>query len=244
MRDYWSFPAIMESFKATKWGKFKTIDGLEWRIRGGDYCLVTPPQSIFRIPKDANRDRARSLSFIEGCIGKDVPKKDCGKVFWTNSAWTPNRKTRYEVRLAEREGAELVLNPMPEEVASCVDWWIADLAAAKPNTMIVKNHYYKMIQQEGIEFIACRCKGEIIGASGYTVDGEDGAICFTKCTRSYRWVSRLLWTFSIQNLINSGCKFINCGDTADRFKKELGLGVSRQYKVDFSKLEQQDAQDL
>ena len=244
MRDYWSFPAVLDSFKATKWGKFKTIDGLEWRIRGGDYCLVTPPQSIFSIPKEANAKRARSLSFIDGAIGEEVPKKDYGKVYYCDSTWTPNRKTRYELRLANRDGAKINYFPEQDSLVSCVDWWIKDLEEAKPKTMIVKNHYYKMIEEENMHFISCEMNGKTIGACGYTKDDEDGAICFTKCTRDYRWVSRLLWVTGINILINGGCKFINCGDTADKFKRELGLSFVKQYKVDFSKLEQQDAPKL
>jgi len=236
MRDYWSFPAVLDSFRATKYGKYETIDGLEWRIRGGDYCLVTPPQSIFRVPEPANRKRIRSMSFIEGAIGEEVPKKKYDKVFHCDSSWTPNRKTRYEMRLAKRDGGKINYFPERQDLINCVDWWIDDLAKAKPKTMIVKNHYYKMIDEDNMSFISCEIDGKTIGASGYTKDGDDGAICFTKCTRSYRWVSRLLWATTINILINGGCKFINCGDTANHFKEELGLSYSWQYKVDFSKL--------
>lgn len=235
MRDYWSFPAVLDSFRATKYGKYKTIEGLEWRIRGGDYVLITPPQSMFTIPDGANPKRIRSMSFIEGAIGDEVPKKTYDKVYHCDHSWTPNRKTRYELRLAERDGAKINYLPKREDLVSCVDWWIKDLEEAKPKTMIVKNHYYKMIDERDMAFISCVVDGKTIGASGYTKDGRDGAICFTKCTRSYRWVSRLLWATSIKILINAGCDFINCGDTANRFKEELGLSHSYQYKVDFSK---------
>lgn len=239
MRDYWSFSPVLETFRTVGYGKFKFIEGLEYRIRGGDYVLITPPQKTFKIPPDANRNRIRSLSYLEGIIGLDVPKKPAGKMWVCDNSWQPNRKTRYELRQAHKVGYELKV-PTVDELNQVFNNWIKELTESNPGKMLVKGHYREMIKHPGFEFFGVYLDGVCIGATGVIMDGSSGAVCFTKHERQYRWLSRVLWFHSIDYLVSSGCTFVNCGDTADKLKHELGFTAVKQYKVDFSKLEQEN----
>lgn len=241
MKDYWSFQAVLRTFRAVGYGKFKVENGLEWRTRGRDFVLVSPPQSSFKIPAEANPERVRSLSYLEGTIGEGVPTIG-GSQTWTyecSKGWEPNRKTRYELRSAQKAGV-VTFTPKPEELHHCMDVWVDELTEAKPNMMIVKGHYRKMIEDEGIQFIGCQVNNEILGAVGFTWEGEDGVVCFTKHTRKYRWVGRLLWCQALNFMFGmTGVTSVNCGDTADKLKRELGFTPHRQERVDFSKVEQE-----
>lgn len=239
MKDYWSFAPVLETFRSVGYGKFQTINGLEYRTRGGDYVLISPPQEDFLIPENANRDRIRSLSYVEGIIGVDVPKRPVGKLWVCDNLWTPNRKTRYELRQAHKVGYELRV-PTQDALNLVFDSWVQELTESCPSKMLVKGHYREMIKHPGFDFLGVYVDGVCVGATGVTFDGTSGAVCFTKHERQYRWLSRVLWFHSIDYLVSSGCTFINCGDTADKLKRELGFTSTPQYKVDFSTLEQEN----
>jgi len=233
MKDYWDFPAVRESFTNTTYGKFQEIDGLLWRVRGGDYLLVSAPTQPFKLPE--NLKRGRSLSYLSGKIGDSIPVKNAGWVYECEQDWTANRKTRYSLRLAERDGAVLI-TPTRDQIRDCFYAWVKDMQTHNPNKMLVKGHYLEMIDHPGFTFLACQCGDKVIGATGFTKDGNDGAVCFTKHERGVWWLSRYLWFHSLKSLQIAGVSSINCGDTADKLKKELGLKQHRQFKVDFNAL--------
>lgn len=242
MKDYWSFESVMRSFRATGYGSFVKSQDLEWRQRGKDFLLVESPTSTFKIPAGANPNRTRSLSFMRDRIGEEVPIKPAGGVWGIPDLeeylHNLNRKTRYALRLANRDGAELE-EPSKKELRSVFGDWVETMEERKPKTMLVKGHYLQMIDDPGFQFISCKVEGKLVGASGFTWEGKDGAVCFTKHVYTYWWLSRFLWYWSLAALRAKGVETVNCGDTADKLKKELGFTRYRQYKVDFSKLEQE-----
>ena len=235
MRDYWGFPAILETFKATGYGKIQNIDGLEWRVRGGDYVLLTPPQELFTVPEEANPSRIRSLCFLEGTLGEEIPAK-AGSNTWMygiGDDWEPNKKGRYALRQAERAGACL-MTPSPEQTLEVFTEWLRWAKTRKD--MVVRGHYEQMITHPGFTFLGTQVDGEVISVCGFTQEGEDSAIAFAKHREGPWWVARHMWVTALLRLLESGATSINCGDTADKLKQQLGLKKFRQSRVDFSQL--------
>lgn len=234
MKDYWTFSPILESFKSTGYGKIEEHGGLQWRVRGGDFLLLTPPKVPFKIPEAANPARIRSLSFLQGSVGPEVPVKKSYKTYGAEHDWAPNKKCRYAFSLAKRDGGEIV-TPEKEELHTLLTEWI-EWAEERKNQMIVKGHYRQMIETPGFEFIGCRVGGKLVGATGYTVQDGHGAIGFAKHVGGYWWLSRLIWTCAIQKVLGQGAATVNCGDTADKLKQQMGLLPEFQWRVDFTKM--------
>lgn len=236
LKDYWTFPPVIGSFKSTGYGTVKCIDGMDWRVRGGDYVLLTPPKPTLTIPIGANPKRIRSLMWSSKALGA-VPKKSAGLTFNALSSWVAPPSLRTLMRRGERETI-VIANPGREQLVGILDDWIRQKKAHNPTSMVVRGHYAAMIDYPGFEFMGYNVGGEMVGAFGFVPGGPSSpaAICFAKHRYGSWWLAKYLWVKTIRHLIDRGATGVVCGDTAGKLKREIGLSSERIYRVDFSKL--------
>lgn len=234
-KDYWTFEPLLRSFKATGYGEIKEIDGLSWRVRGGDFVLLTPPGGkVLTIPQEANRARIRSLVWTYS-LGETISRKASGWTYAAPPGWEPGEESARLLRRGEKEN--LVAGAVSKvELRDILETWIEDKKEHKPTAMVVRGHYAAMIDDPDIVFVGWRKGAELLGAFGYTIDPvtKQAAIGFAKHSYGSWWLSRFLWIKTIRIILSGGARGVVCGDTADRLKRELGLLPFQQYRVDFS----------
>lgn len=231
MKDYWKFRAIIESFKATGYGKIITHGGYTWRKRGSDYVLLDPPSGIPSVPEDAGR--IRSLSWCNSIPASVPRKKQASHCYYVaDPCWNGGSQGVRAEKKAYTEGLSIKYTIDKEGLLVLLDKWMADKKEYKPSTMVVRGHYASMIECGEMTFLGFYLGGELIGAIGYAIEGREAVIGFAKHGYGPWWLSKAMWTIAVRKILETAGS-VNCGDTADSLKKSLNMQRMPQYKVDF-----------
>lgn len=229
--EYWGFDAVRRSFEAVGYGRMETIGGQRWRVRGGDYVLVSPPVAGQTLPAAANRTRSRSLVWCS--VADGVPVIAAGKTYYVRSDWV--MPVGIVPRALRKGRKELVrCDPGVEELRELLGDWVSDKKLQRPTSMVVRGHYASMIEDSDFRFVGHRSPdGGLVCAAGHASEGGSYVVSFAKHHYCSWWVAKFLWADALLRLLEDGAEEVICGDTADKLKVELGMTAARQYRVNF-----------
>lgn len=222
MIDYWKYPAVVDTFfRATKNTEVTCVGGGRIRVRGGQAVLVRPPDTdddwkVERWNLPPQTRRIRSLNYL---YVPTVVRMRASVGWFADRSFVASKTSRYGQRRGKREGIHRI-EPTRRDLVDLVDRW-ADWAKDR-HFMVVRGHYCEMAADDRFNFFGYELGGELVGAIGWTcLDGE-AAITFAKHVKLHPGGNLALWADTLEVILQN-YHTVNCGDTADELKRELGL---------------------
>jgi len=149
-----------------------------------------------------------------------LPHRAAPPCYYADGEWKPVKKGRQALRIAERAGIIRDLKPKRSELRALLDEW-AEWAKGR-HEMVITGHYREMIRSRHFHFLGHRLDGKLIGALGYTEEGDQACVGFCKHHDVFWWFSNYIWTDALVYLTER-YRLVNCGDTADPLKRRVGL---------------------
>lgn len=237
MRDYWSFPAVHETFVKRTCGVVRRCElGGLYRLDRGKLLVIVPPRgwdfsALFKEVGPVPAHLIRSFPYTE--VPPHVVSYAAGVCYAADRCWSPSKDGAYSLRRGARECTVVDLTLHREDLPGLVaDWarW-----AQERHDMVVKGHYLRMIDDPRFNFLGFLSSGKLVAATGFVVDGSEAAVTFVKHHKGPWWLATYIWTYTVQEVLRRGAESINCGDTADGLKTSVGLTPVKQRRLYYSK---------
>ena len=221
--SYWEFTGVAATFAARYKNNVTTCsDGGLYRVMGTKLLVLRPPRrwdftEVIEAHPAVRMDRFRTVPL--NSIPDFLPHRAAAPCYYADRTFRPTSKGRRATRKAKQNGVKRTRAEREELVALLETW--AEWAKGR-HEMVVTGHYRKMIDSRAFRFIGYRLDGRLMGAVGYTADGDQACIGYCKHLPAEWWLSTHMWTDAVQLLLGK-YRAVNCGDTADGLKTQVGL---------------------
>lgn len=227
--DYWDFEPIRETFfTAFPNTRVTCSRGGLYRLRGGMLTLIAPPQSwsLAHLPDEFTFKRFKAVSRID--VPETVPRFKKLNNWFALPGYQPTRTARQALRRGHREGV-VIRRPSVARLQDLLEGWKA-WARVRHYGRIGYSHYAQMIVSPHFRFYGVFLGGQLIAAIGFVTQDGEACVGFAKNRPGHWWLAKFLWARGVQLILGTGVSRVNCGDTADKIKRAVGLESQGVYR--------------
>lgn len=233
-RNYWSHPAVYETYEDCQLvPTIKFPNGARVRFHSNNISVYRPPttwSSIYRLLWEFPNLRFKSFDFEKHeLVG--VPIIRGSQAFYVPHGWLPNKNVSYAMRRGDREGLSFVESR--EGAHDLIIKWSSWIKTRKLYSSHA--HYLKMAFSDRFKTQVWKINGEVVAVTSYFIEGGNANITVLKHLPAGNWLSRAIWGNTISHLRAKNYN-VFCGETANSFKRSMGLASYPLYRIDVDKM--------